>query len=80
MLIPPDLSDEERQILEKLKAGERVAHFKTLRRTKYGRDIRVSVSISPIRNSSGRVVGASIIARGIRPEGQPPTATTSSKH
>lgn len=69
MLIPPDLYDEERQILEKIRAGERVAHFETLRRTKEGRDIRVSVSISPIRNPSGRVVGASTIAREIAIEG-----------
>ncbi len=65
MLIPPDRSEEERRILEDVRAGKRVAHFETLRRTKEGRDVRVSVSISPIRNPSGRVVGASTIAREI---------------
>lgn len=65
MLLPPERSDEERRILEKIKSGERVAHFETLRRTKSGHDVRVSVSISPIRNTSGRVVGASTIAREV---------------
>jgi PAS domain S-box-containing protein len=62
MLIPPHLSEEESQILENVKAGKRVAHFETVRRTKDGRHVRVSVSISPIRNPRGRIVGASTIA------------------
>ncbi len=65
MLIPPDLSEEERQIVDKIRAGKRVAHYETRRRTKRGREIRISVSISPIRNASGRVVGASTIAREV---------------
>lgn len=69
MLIPPDLSDEARRMLETVKEGKRAAHFETLRRTKGGRDVRVSVSISPIRNPSGRVVGASTIASEITTEG-----------
>lgn len=65
MLIPPDKSQEERKVLDKLRSGERVQHFETLRSTKEGRVIRVSVSMSPIRNTAGRVVGASTIAREI---------------
>jgi len=65
MLVPPDLSKEERGIFEKIRTGTRVEHFDTLRRTKDGKDVRVSVSISPIRNSRGRVVGASTIAREV---------------
>jgi PAS domain S-box-containing protein len=65
MLVPPDLSQEERGIFEKIRTGTRVEHFDTLRRTKDGKDIRVSVSISPIRNPRGRVVGASTIAREV---------------
>jgi len=68
ILIPPDLLEEERQILDKIKEGGVIGHYETLRRTKNGRDIRVSVSVSPIRNTSGRVVGASTIAREIRLE------------
>lgn len=71
MLVPPDISDEERQILDDVKADRRVAHFETLRRTKSGRDIRVSVSISPIRNPGGRVVGASTIAREVAVQSSP---------
>lgn len=67
ILIPPDLMEEERAIVETVRSGKRVAHFETLRRAKDGTDIRVSVSISPIRNSSGRVVGASTIARASVP-------------
>jgi PAS domain S-box-containing protein len=65
MLIPPDKSQEERRILDKLRSGERVQHFETVRTTKEGRVIRVSVSMSAIRNTSGRVVGASTIAREV---------------
>ncbi len=68
MLIAPGLAKEERNILEEVKAGKRVTHFRTMRRTKDGRDIPVSVSISAIRNTSGRVVGASTIAREIGQE------------
>jgi PAS domain S-box-containing protein len=66
MLIPPDKSQEERQILEKVRSGERVQHFETLRSTKQGKVIRVSVSMSAIRNPSGRLVGVSTIAREVQ--------------
>src|SRR5207237_3796854 len=55
MLVPPDLAQEEREIFEKIKAGQMVKHFETLRRTKEGRDVRVWVSASLIRNKHGRV-------------------------
>lgn len=65
MLIPPDRQDEENQILRKISLGERVLHFETVRIRKGGRAIDVSVTISPIRNEQGKVVGASKIARDI---------------
>lgn len=65
MLIPPGMADEENRILEDIRAGKRVARFDTTRRAKDGGDVRVSVTISPIKNTSGRVVGASTIAREI---------------
>ena len=65
VIIPSEKSQEERKVLDKLRSGERVQHFETVRTTKEGRLIRVSVSISPIRNTSGRVVGASTIAREV---------------
>ena len=65
MLVPPELPDEEKQILETLRAGGRIEHFETVRVTKTGKRINVSLTISPIRDSSGRTVGISGIARDI---------------
>jgi len=65
LLIPLERHDEERKIISQLKAGERIRHFETIRVTKDGREIDVSLSISPIKDPSGRVVGASKILRDI---------------
>jgi len=65
ILIPPELLDQENKILEGLGAGERIKHYETIRITKAGKRIDVSLSISPIKDSTGRVVGASKIARDI---------------
>ena len=64
-LIPADRRDEENQILEKIKRGESVEHFETRRQTKDGRLIDVSVTASPIKDASGKVVGVSKVARDI---------------
>ena len=64
-LLPPDRPNEEAQILARLQRGERVEHFETRRQRKDGRVIHVSLTISPIRNSEGVIVGASKIARDI---------------
>lgn len=64
-LVPADRPDEEANILARLRRGERVDHFETVRVTKTGQHINVSVTISPIRDSSGRIVGASKVARDI---------------
>jgi len=65
VLIPKERIGEERYILDKLKMGQRVEHFKTQRLTKGGRLIWISVSVSPIHDKSGAVIGASKIARDI---------------
>src|SRR5262252_4041404 len=65
VLIPPDHPDEEPQILERIRRGERIEHYETRRRRKDGRIIDVSITISPIRDSIGRIIGASKIARDI---------------
>jgi PAS domain S-box-containing protein len=65
ILIPPELLDEERLILEQLRRGERVEHFETVRVTKDGRRLHISLSISPIRGRDGQIVGASKVARDI---------------
>jgi len=64
-LIPPELHYEEDEILRKIRSGDRVDHYETTRRKKNGEAIEVSVTISPIRDASGRVIGASKIARDI---------------
>ena len=64
-IIPEDLHYEEEEILRKLRLGERIDHYETTRQRKNGERIDVSVTISPIRDGSGRVIGASKIARDI---------------
>jgi PAS domain S-box-containing protein len=65
IIIPPDRLDEEPVILGKIQRGERIEHFETVRQRKDGSLIDISLTISPIRNSSGKIVGASKIARDI---------------
>lgn len=64
-LLPPDRLQEEQNILHRLRAGERVEHYETIRRRKDGRDIHVSLSVSPILDDEGHIIGASKIARDI---------------
>jgi PAS domain S-box-containing protein len=65
ILIPADRLDEEPQILDRIRRGERVEHFDTVRRRKDGSLVDIGLSISPIRNAAGQVVGASKVARDI---------------
>jgi PAS domain S-box-containing protein len=65
ILIPPDRRKEEDQIIASLKRGERVEHFETIRVTKHGRELHISLTISPIRAADGTIIGASKIARDI---------------
>jgi PAS domain S-box-containing protein len=65
ILIPPELRNEEIEILRKLRSGEHIEHYETKRVTKQGATVDVSLTISPMRDSEGRVVGASKIARDI---------------
>jgi PAS domain S-box-containing protein len=65
LLIPADRQDEEPKILARIRAGERVDHFETIRQRKDGRRIDISLTISPIRDEWGRIMGASKIARDI---------------
>ncbi len=64
-LVPSDRAAEEREILETIRRGESVKHFETLRKTKDGRLVDVSVSASPIKDKTGRIVGVSKIVRNI---------------
>ena len=65
MIIPPELRHEEVHILERLAKGERIEHFETVRIANDGRRIDVSLTISPVRDRNGRVVGASKVARDV---------------
>ena len=64
-IIPPELHSDEDMILSKLRSGERIDHFETVRMTKSGERLDVSLTISPIRDQHGRIVGAAKIARNI---------------
>jgi PAS domain S-box-containing protein len=65
VLVPPNKPDEVPAILEKVKRGERVSHFETTRVTKDGEVIDLSLNVSPIRDASGQIIGASTTARDI---------------
>jgi PAS domain S-box-containing protein len=65
ILFPEDRHDEERVILERIARGERVEHYETIRRRKDGSLVELSLTISPVRNARGEVIGASKIARDI---------------
>jgi len=64
-LIPEHLHSDEKRIIENIRAGRRVEHFETIRLTKDGRLIEVSLTVSPIKNEKGEVIGASKILRDI---------------
>ena len=65
LIIPPELQDEERTFLGRLRAGQSIDHFETVRLNKNGKRVNISLMISPVLDSFGRVVGASKIARDI---------------
>jgi PAS domain S-box-containing protein len=65
MIIPPDRHREETMIINRLKRAERIEHFETIRLRKNGTPVAISVAISPVKDGSGRVVGASKVARDI---------------
>ncbi len=65
LLIPPLLRDEETSIIKKIRSGQKVEHFDTIRMTKDGRSLNISLTVSPIRNEEGVIIGASKIARDI---------------
>src|SRR5690606_32815684 len=65
IIIPKDRLKEENEIIGRLKKGRKIDHFETIRKTKQGAEIPVSISISPIKNAAGNIVGASKVARDI---------------
>lgn len=65
LIIPPELHQEEEEIIQKLRQGIRIQHFETVRVRKDGKYVEVSLSISPIQDSRGKIIGAAKIARDI---------------
>jgi PAS domain S-box-containing protein len=65
ILIPPDYQKEEEAIMARVRRGERVEHYQTVRQRKHGSLIHISLTVSPVRNAQGKVIGASKIARDI---------------
>jgi PAS domain S-box-containing protein len=79
MLVPANLRQEEATILERLRKGERIEHFETVRKRKDGTTLDVSLTISPVRNREGRVMGASKVARDITQQKQAERALRASE-
>lgn len=65
MLIPPERFDEEPRILERIRRGDRIDHYETVRMRKDGSLVDISLTVSPLKNADGKVIGASKIARDI---------------
>ena len=65
LLIPADRADEEPSILARIRRGERISHYETMRRRKDGHLISISLTISPVHSADGTIIGASKIARDI---------------
>src|SRR4029077_15061080 len=65
IIIPPELQEEENKLLQRLWAGESIEHYETIRVTKEGKRVNVSLMICPLKDSTGRIIGASKIARDI---------------
>jgi len=65
IIIPPDLHHEEKEILRRVRSGERIDHYETRRVTRDGRTLDVSITISPVRDATGSIVGASKILRDV---------------
>ena len=65
ILIPPELADEERRVLQQIASGSSITHFETARRRKDGSYVDISLTVSPIKDATGRVIGASSVARDV---------------
>lgn len=65
LIIPEDRLKEEQEIISKIRLGESVSHYETLRRRKDGKLVNLSITVSPIRNGEGKIIGASKVAKDI---------------
>lgn len=65
LIVPPELQDEEKRILEQIARGQHIDHYETVRVAKDGRRVNISLTISPLHDRNGKIIGASKIARDI---------------
>src|SRR5437660_176381 len=65
LIVPDDRRAEEDDVLARIRRGERVDHFETVRRTRDGRLVDMSITVSPVKDAAGRIAGASKVARDI---------------
>src|ERR1700730_17317513 len=65
LIIPPERHAEEGDVLARIGRGEKIEHFETIRRTKDGRRLNISLTVSPVKDARGRIIGASKVARDI---------------
>ncbi len=65
LIIPPERRSEEDEVIRQIRSGRRVEHFDTVRRRKDGSEVEVSITVSPITDAGGHIIGASKIARDI---------------
>jgi PAS domain S-box-containing protein len=65
IIIPPARLSEEKLIIEKIRKGEKIDHFETVRVSKDGKEINISLTVSPVKNKNGEIIGASKVARDI---------------
>jgi PAS domain S-box-containing protein len=79
ILIPTERKDEEPGILSRLRRGERIDHYETIRRRKDGSLVEISLTVSPVRTTDGRIIGASKIARDISQRKQAEAALSASE-
>jgi PAS domain S-box-containing protein len=79
LIIPPERHDEERMIIDRLRGGQHVDHYQTVRVAKDGRRLDVSLSISPLRDAEGDIIGASKVARDITAQKQAEAALRGSE-
>jgi PAS domain S-box-containing protein len=79
-IVPDELRDEERDILAKLRAGQRIERFETTRLTKFGERVEISLTVSPVRDRSGVVIGAAKIAHDITARRRAEQALSEEKH
>src|SRR2546423_1531196 len=62
LIIPKDRLDEEKMIIENIRNGRKINHFETIRRSKHGNEINISLTVSPVLNKNGKIIGASKVA------------------